>query len=167
MVSLVITVLRYLFLILLYLFIFRVTAAMLQDLHGAGQPIKLRNPLLPEDETGEEGTAQLKVIASKDAKLAAGTVFRLGTRTKIGRGNVNQIVLGGSYASYEHCEIVLHQGQYWLEDLSSLNGTFLNDVPLEAAIVLANGDNIRIGDVTFLFVRWAYEMESDNGRWLS
>jgi pSer/pThr/pTyr-binding forkhead associated (FHA) protein len=71
-------------------------------------------------------------------------------------------VLFRSYASSRHARLYHHGGQYWLEDLQSTNGTFLNDKPVDMPIVLAKGDLVRIGSVTFQFVRWTYEMGPDH-----
>ena len=165
MLALGITILRYLFLILLYLFIFRLTASMIQELRqGAlGQP--QRPSVLPPSPpvlSGGDG-AQLKVVASGEEMIQTGETFPLGNVTRLGRGPGNHIVITGSYASQDHAHILFRQGQYWLEDLGSLNDTWLNEVQVKRPTVLANGDRIRIGDVIFRFVRWAYEMESDDG----
>lgn len=110
---------------------------------------------------GGDGAA-LQVISSSEVNIIPGETFRLGDETKIGRGRQNHILLSGGYASQEHAHISFRQGQYWIEDYDSLNKTYLNEVPITKPTVLANNDRIRIGEVIFQFVRWAYEMESDN-----
>lgn len=172
MLALVITILRGLFLILLYLFIFRLTISMIEQIRNIDQssgslqqpenrqPVNHRPDQTRYSISGGDG-ATLKVVTSGDDFIKAGEVFPLGDETRLGRGRGNHIVFSGHYASQEHTRIVYKQGQYWLEDLDSLNHTFLNDVPIDKQTVLANGDLIRIGDVIFHFVRWAYEMESD------
>ncbi|WP_003541071.1 FHA domain-containing protein [Desulfotomaculum nigrificans] len=164
MVALVITILRYLFLILLYLFIFRLTASMLDELRQAAKqhrPAKDVPIPAPPVAVGGDG-ARLKVITAGEEPMTPGDSFRLGELTRLGRGPGNHIAFTGAFASQEHAQIVFRQGQYWLEDLGSLNQTYLNEMPVKRPTVLANGDRIRIGDVIFQFVRWAYEMESDN-----
>lgn len=164
MLALIITILRGLFLILLYLFIFRLTVSMIERFNQSTQEDELPNvaPLgmriVPK---GGDGAA-LQVISSGEAGITPGVTFRLGDLTKLGRGRDNHILLSGSYASQEHAHISYMQGQYWIEDLDSLNKTYLNEVPITKPTVLANNDRIRIGEVIFQFVRWAYEMESDN-----
>ncbi|SHJ95879.1 FHA domain-containing protein [Desulforamulus aeronauticus] len=164
MLALGVSILRGLFLILLYLFLFRLTVSMLDQLRQASakeepvQPGLLKTRLLS---SGGDG-ASLQVISSGEEVIVPGESFPLGDITQIGRGRGNHIHLSGHYASQEHARITFKQGQYWLEDLGSLNHTFLNEVPVTKEIVLANGDRLRIGEVIFRFVRWAYEMESDN-----
>jgi len=118
-------------------------------------------PPLPPVSTGGEG-GRLVVLSSGEEQIKSGSAYYLGDLTRLGRGPGNHITFTGNFASQEHAQIVFRQGQYWLEDLGSLNHTFLNEVPVKRPTVLANGDRIRIGEVIFRFVRWAYEMESDN-----
>ena len=112
----------------------------------------------PEPVPGVE--AALHVLASPDRALTAGTVFYLDREAMLGRGSNNKVVVPDSFASVEHARIYKKQGQYWLEDLRSKNGTYLNDVKVKVPTVLADKDQIRIGGVILQFVRWSYEMES-------
>ncbi|CCO07180.1 FHA domain-containing protein [Desulforamulus hydrothermalis] len=162
MLSLAITVLRTIFLILLYLFIFRLTVSMFDRLRENArenrQPVE-RVPSCPAV-CGGDG-AVLQVVTSADQEIRPGDTYPLGDVTRLGRGAGNHIIFSGPHASHEHARIFYQQGQYWLEDLGSLNSTYLNEMPLTKPTVLANGDRIRIGEVIFRFVRWAYEMESN------
>jgi pSer/pThr/pTyr-binding forkhead associated (FHA) protein len=53
--------------------------------------------------------------------------------------------LQDNFASVFHAQIVYRSGQWWIEDRRSHNGTSLNDVPIDEAVVLSSGDIIRIG----------------------
>ncbi|MDU2354525.1 MAG: FHA domain-containing protein, partial [Anaerococcus sp.] len=52
-----------------------------------------------------------------------------------------------------HARIIQDEDIYFLEDLSSANGTFLNDERIEDAIELKTNDIIHIGQMQFLFVQ--------------
>jgi pSer/pThr/pTyr-binding forkhead associated (FHA) protein len=65
--------------------------------------------------------------------------------TSIGRAASNNIVLPDGFASAEHALITRRQGQWWLEDQGSRNGTLLNDVVLEGTAVISSGDLIAVG----------------------
>ena len=39
------------------------------------------------------------------------------------------------------------QGQWWVEDLQSTNGTYLNDEPVSSPLVITSGDQVRCGQV--------------------
>ncbi len=67
----------------------------------------------------------------------------------IGRHPSCEWVLANDTVSSRHARMVFHHDQWWLEDLSSRNGTFLNDTALTAPTVLANMDQVRCGQVSF------------------
>ncbi len=66
--------------------------------------------------------------------------------TSLGRASTNTIVLKEPFASGEHALITRRDGQWWLEDLSSRNGTLLNDVLLTETAVITTSDIITIGE---------------------
>jgi transcriptional regulator with GAF, ATPase, and Fis domain len=68
----------------------------------------------------------------------------------LGRAEINQIVLSDGDVSRCHCMIKATNGNYYLTDLDSRNGTFLNNLPVKEA-VLRHGDCIRIGKTLILF----------------
>jgi pSer/pThr/pTyr-binding forkhead associated (FHA) protein len=49
--------------------------------------------------------------------------------------------------SARHARLSFHHGQWWVEDLNSKNGTFLNQQRLSEPLVLASGDELRCGQV--------------------
>ena len=99
--------------------------------------------------SGGDG-AYLKVKASGSPALRPGTTFPLTNgKSLLGRGDSSDLVLQDSFASNRHARIFYHQGQYWIEDLQSTNGTFVNEVRIEHPTVLADGDSMRIGDFIF------------------
>ncbi|RKO67288.1 FHA domain-containing protein [Desulfofundulus salinus] len=165
MLGLLLTVLRYLFLFLLYAFLFVVVRQMFWGLRD--------NPVMatPAAAGGISGAGfreatvpkpggRLVVLASPDPRLEKGMTFYLGERITLGRGEHNDLVIPDPFSSQEHAVIFSRGDQYWVQDLGSLNGTYLNEVRLDRPTVLADGDRLRIGGVTFQFVRWAYEVES-------
>jgi hypothetical protein len=66
----------------------------------------------------------------------------------IGRGRSCDVVLDDKTVSGRHARLAYHHGQWWLEDLVSTNGTFLNGELVGVAVVLTHGDQIRCGQVT-------------------
>lgn len=51
--------------------------------------------------------------------------------------------------SAHHARITFHHGQWWLEDLNSTNGTFLNHEKLTTAAVVITGDEFKCGNTHF------------------
>jgi hypothetical protein len=65
----------------------------------------------------------------------------------IGRDPACDLVLEDSTVSAKHTRLSFRQGQWWVEDLRSTNGTFLNQEPISASLVITSGDEIRCGQV--------------------
>lgn len=68
---------------------------------------------------------------------------------RIGRAADNTLVLQDETASAHHARLSFHEGQWWLEDLGSRNGTTVNGIALEGPLVLTYGDQIAFGRVEF------------------
>src|SRR5918998_689191 len=71
--------------------------------------------------------------------------------TSVGRESANQVCLSDPSVSRRHCLIKKENGEFKISDLESLNGTFVNDLPVKER-VLAHGDSVRIGDHVFSFL---------------
>lgn len=71
-------------------------------------------------------------------------------KTTIGRVSSNEIVLKDSSISREHCVIEKRNGDFFINDLQSLNGTFVNG-EIANKTKLKHGDKIQIGDYTIRF----------------
>jgi pSer/pThr/pTyr-binding forkhead associated (FHA) protein len=78
--------------------------------------------------------------------------FSLAGKQKItvGREANNDIILAQDpYVSRNHAVITLKDGQYWLEDLQSNNGTSINHNPVTEATEIHHGDEVMIGRTKF------------------
>ena len=93
----------------------------------------------------ERPYGRLRIIANEAEHPAVDTTFPLLPITSIGRAASNTVVLPDGYASAEHALITRRQGQWWLEDQGSRNGTLLNDMVLEGTAVISAGDVIAVG----------------------
>jgi hypothetical protein len=137
---LVVWLVRLLFLGLLYLFLFRVARALVADLRSAAR------------EPGLE-LGRLVVAASPGGEPVEGTTLALDAITTIGRDVNNAIVVDDQFASAEHA-ILTYRGRTWyVEDLASTNGTFVNGNKVEGLAPLGFGDTIQIGQVRFRLER--------------
>ncbi len=103
--------------------------------------------------TAYEALADLVVIESEDTPLTPGDRFPLRPVTSLGRDLSNTIVLPDPAVSAEHALLALRDGHWWLEDLGSTNGTYLNDVRLTQPTLVVPGDVIRIGHTRFRLAR--------------
>ena len=71
--------------------------------------------------------------------------------THMGRAVENEIVILDKRSSREHAVIRREGRRVLLEDLGSTNGTYLNGERLQQAVQLRDGDQIKVGDVAFVF----------------
>ncbi|HCR72671.1 MAG TPA: hypothetical protein DIW23_14600 [Anaerolineae bacterium] len=65
----------------------------------------------------------------------------------LGRDPGSDIPLLDDRVSARHAQLVYHHGQWWLEDLASTNGTFLNNSPISMPTVITSGDEIMCGNI--------------------
>jgi pSer/pThr/pTyr-binding forkhead associated (FHA) protein len=80
------------------------------------------------------------------AGTLAGTRITLGdTPITIGRAEDSTLVITDDYASARHARLVSRNGQWYVEDLGSTNGTYLDRAKVTAPIPVPLGVPIRIG----------------------
>ncbi|MFQ5596109.1 MAG: FHA domain-containing protein [Anaerolineae bacterium] len=133
--------LRLLLIIGLYLFLLAVVVVALRE---------LRASVRPESPTTSGQTAERRTLVVVDAgpsPLRPGDTLPLRPVTSLGRDLSNIVVLPDEGTSAQHALISMRDGHWWLEDLGSTNGTFLNGMRLDAPAIIAPGDVIRVGHV--------------------
>jgi adenylate cyclase len=91
-------------------------------------------------------------LESMEHEIAA-----LSGNCSLGRSSENHIVILSERVSRRHATIHAQDGQYWLIDLGSVNGTFLNGRRVRQPSQLAAGDRITIADKTYTFHELAQE----------
>ena len=130
----VIWIVRLLFLALLYLFLARVIRSLVRDLRAAAR---------------EPSTAlgRLIVVESPSGEPAAGRSFDLDAITTLGRDVNNAIVVEDPFASAEHAVLTYRGRSWYVEDLGSTNGTYVNSGIVADLSPLGYGDEIAIGQV--------------------
>lgn len=80
---------------------------------------------------------------------------------RLGRSSDNDFKIQHDTISRFHCEVDVFVDSMWVKDLDSSNGTFVNEAPVEEKVQLAEGDKLRIGDVT-MEVQGAPEPQADD-----
>lgn len=95
--------------------------------------------------------AIVRVLTNADSSLVVGAHYVLTPVTTIGRASYSTIPLDSQFASNEHAQLLYRQGQWWLEDRQSRNGTLINDVVVAEPVLLTSGDLIMIGDIQLQF----------------
>ncbi len=141
-------VLRLLAVAVLYAFLCITLYVIWRDLGDAAhtQPQSPQEEATPADEVFTP-YGRLQVVSGGETQLQVGEVFDLGTYATLGRAPDNHIVLTDTYVSSYHARLDRRDGEWWLTDLGSRNGTLLNGVPITKSVPLADGDVIGIGHV--------------------
>lgn len=83
------------------------------------------------------------------------------TEITIGRDPACDCILNDSTVSATHARLYYRQGQWWVEDLRSTNGTFLNQDPVFTPLVLTNADQLRCGQVLLTIAIQQLDNERD------
>ena len=145
--ELILLLLRTGVLVLLWLFVLYAARAIRRDLFagrpvtgpGRGTPVGGRPAKAPK----VKGQPRKLVVT---AGPLAGTNVTLGTEAvNIGRAEDSTLVLDDNYASTRHARLLLRDGQWYVEDLGSTNGTYLDRTRVTAPMVVPVGVPIRIG----------------------
>lgn len=70
----------------------------------------------------------------------------------LGRDSQNTVVIDDPHTSAIHAELLYSRERWWLRDLDSSNGTFLNGEPVRAVVAIAPNDVLQCGRVRFRLV---------------
>jgi len=89
------------------------------------------------------------IVKLKDREIAEVPLER--KTVTIGRDTGNDIHLKNPSVSRQHAKIVRHGGPYYIEDLNSTNGTFVNNRQVTWRTGLNDNDRITIGKYTLIF----------------
>jgi SARP family transcriptional regulator, regulator of embCAB operon len=81
----------------------------------------------------------------------AGKVYELRSALRLGRHPYNEVSIDDRSVSRYHCWMTFEDGIVLIEDLASVNGTFVNGARVQKRVLLKPGDTIRIGGTKILF----------------
>lgn len=141
------------FLVLLYLFIWRIVRSAARDLRLPQESMILSPQqaaaLLPQPVARELG----RLVVVKSTTLDAGDVVTLDVHAlRVGRGRDNDLAIDGDdYASSHHARFEPRRDGVYVEDIGSTNGTFVNGIRLTRERRLVTGDVVRIGETDLRF----------------
>ena len=144
MTELVVQIFRFGFLLLLWLFIFAAFRVVRADLFGGrpGRVAAVPPRSVTPKKRGARGPKSLLVTAGP----LSGTKITLGDQPiLIGRADDSTLVLTDDFASSRHARLTNRGGQWYVEDLGSTNGTYLDQQRVQGPLLVAPGQPIRIG----------------------
>jgi hypothetical protein len=95
---------------------------------------------------------QARVTTAHLRDLRTGKTVALSRRaTRIGRDPDNDVVIAERQVSGHHAEIECRQGRFYLRDLQSTNGTWINEIRVRVETPLETGDVIRFDLFSYAF----------------
>jgi hypothetical protein len=156
-VQTVLLVLKIAFLVLLYLFIWRIV-------RSASREVRLPQEsfIMAPSQAAAAGLGRQQaparsgaLVAVRSTALEEGARFELNAKAlTVGRGPSNDIRLDDDeFASSHHARIEPRRDGVWVEDIGSTNGTFVNGSRLSGAKQLQPGDVVRIGETDLRYER--------------
>lgn len=140
MYNLLALIFKYIFIIIIYLFIFSIIRLIYLDIKGMGS-------------ISSDTATYLKLINRIESlPFKMEEYYPIESIITLGRNRENDIIIKDPYISKKHFKIVEDEEKYYMEDLKSANGTYLNEERIFDVVRLKNGDIIRIGQIEFIFV---------------
>lgn len=156
----VLTILKFCFLALLYLFLFRVVRVVVKEMRApapvpeqpaappSAAPVPASRPAKPAK---GRGPGHLRIL---EPAARQGESFALTDELTVGRGGGCSIVLADdSFVSTVHARVFRRDGTVYVEDLGSRNGTLLNGEPVVHAAQLRRGDHVQFGQTVAEAIR--------------
>lgn len=134
---------RIAFLVLLYLFLIRAFRALHRSLSDERIAVTAR----------QVGLAALVVIRSHAGGPRVGERLPLRAVSSVGRDAGNDIVLNDEAASTKHAIVSFVDGDWWLEDAGSTNGTLLNGSRIWDRERFHYGDEVAVGRIALRLER--------------
>jgi len=143
-------ILKIAFVVLLYLFIWRIVRTASKDLRVPQESFILAPSQASElgaiRDPGPRNVGRLVVVSSPTLDPGEGRMLDSAPIT-VGRGPQNDVALDGDdFASAKHARIEPRRDGVWVEDVGSTNGTFLNGIKLTRPRKLTPGDVVRVGE---------------------
>jgi len=145
------TILKLCLLVLLYLFFLRVLRAVWAEVKAPKkvEAAPRRAKRETRRATRKAAPSQLAVV---EPAAQQGRTFPLGQEVTVGRAAGCQVTLDDTYASQIHARLFARDGQLFVEDLGSTNGTYLNRKKVQGPMVMQRGDKLQVGNTVMELV---------------
>ena len=145
MPDIVLVILKYAFLAILYIFVARAVRATVIGLRDPAIDTGARRAAPASKPTSRRAKKAPKRATIVEGASASGKSFELGQELTVGRADKCHVVLDDTYVSQVHARIFNRGDAYYLEDLGSTNGTYLNRKRVGSPTELQRGDKVKIG----------------------
>jgi hypothetical protein len=140
----VLSVLKYSLLVLLYFFIYRAVKSVAVGVGGRKESSGRPRDRTSKPKPASRGKVPSAVVVHLPGGKKAGS-YPLTEAVSLGRGERCTIKLDDTYVSQMHARLFGRDGAWFVEDLGSTNGTYLNDRRVSAPVQVRAGDVVRVG----------------------
>ena len=144
-------VLKIAFIVLLYLFIWRIVRSASRDFRSGDAQ---ESVIIAPGQAASLGLAPVqraRLVVLKSPALDEGEEVPVDSMpVAVGRGGQNEVPLDGDeFASAQHARFESRRDGLWVEDVGSTNGTFVNGARVTTPRRLTKGDVVRVGQTDF------------------
>ena len=160
MVEQALLVARIAFVVLLYLFVWRIVRLSVRDVRAPAESLILSPEAvraagldrIPEPPRASVPATAGHLLVRASPVFPAGTIILLDTDVVFGRAEDSDVPLvADGTVSGRHARVFKREGSPYLEDLGSTNGTFVNGQPLAAERRLRPGDVVSVGATELVY----------------
>ena len=147
MPTIVLDLLKYVFLAVLYLFMARAVRAIILELRPApsARPAPAPRRAAAQRPPPKKSKKAPRKLAAIEGEGVKGKSWDLTGELLLGRGEKCTVVLEDAYASQVHARIFTRDESVMVEDMGSTNGTYLNRQKVTSPTELQRGDRVKIG----------------------
>ncbi|MCB0972348.1 MAG: FHA domain-containing protein [Acidimicrobiales bacterium] len=150
------TILKLCLLALLYLFFFRVLRAVWAEVRGP-QLAAVAAPRQAARQAGREAkrvqrSAPPVQLAVVEPAAQKGRAYPLTEELTVGRAAGCGVTLDDTFASQIHARVFAQAGTFYVEDLGSTNGTYLNRQKVQGPQAMKRGDRLQVGNTVLELV---------------
>ena len=120
---------------------------------SASPPVQAQAPLRPPVAASAPivgGMREARLSALNPTEPVPSEYALLKDELSLGRGEDNDIVIPHASVSRVHARLARRNGAFELTDLNSTNGSYVNGSPVNGTVRVANGSEVRLGDIRFM-----------------
>lgn len=129
------------FVVILYSIIYYALKIMYKDVKGGNRRRK---------KSSSKKAYGIEIVSSTNQRhLKVGAIIPVNDTLTLGRRDNNSLVLEDQFVSSYHAKMYLKNNEFFIEDLESTNGTFVNNSKIKGKIKLKVNDKIRLGSTIF------------------
>ncbi len=154
-VELMLFVLRLVFIFALYFFIVLVARVLTRELtvrnvperdtRGCRRRCRVVHWCIRRRPRATPGQAYLVIVDGASTGIYVGTVYPIGSGVLVGRAPTVDVPLPDVYTSSEHARFLYDRDRWTMEDLKSMNGSYVNGQRVAGIAPLGDGDTVQLG----------------------